>query len=53
MNSKINYSLVVNGSKAATSIQAALYTNNANKISTLTINYLIIEPLFASYYFDY
>ena len=41
-NSKINYSLIINGTKAATSIQAMFFTNNANQINIFKINYVII-----------
>lgn len=50
-NNKLNYSLLINGNKSATSIIGYFYTNNANKISVLAISYIIIEPLFGAYYF--
>ena len=52
-NNKLNYTIVPSGANAATSADLAFYTNNANKIATLKVSYIIIEPLFGSYYFSY
>lgn len=43
----------MSGPKAATSIQAELYTNNANKINILSIRYVTIEPVTGIYGFVY
>jgi hypothetical protein len=43
----------VPGPKTATSIQAQLYTNNANKINLLSIRYVTIEPVTGVYGFTY
>lgn len=51
-NQKINYSLIA-GPKTATSQQMSLYTNNANKISVLSLYFIVLEPLFGVYTFSY
>ena len=49
---RLNYSCHVTGSQSQTNIQATFYTNYANKISTLQLFYILLEPLFGVYDFQ-
>lgn len=45
-NQRLNYSCLVDGAKSQSNIQATFYTNNANKINSVQIFYILLEDLF-------